>query len=79
MLINPGSFGCHSFEATDFLLAKRPLDPHGHVIFWQIGIIGELNHPQEGQSNTGIGMFVERLLEFYPEEHSVTVYEAAQP
>jgi uncharacterized protein YabN with tetrapyrrole methylase and pyrophosphatase domain len=38
--IDPGSHGCQSYEATDFLLRRKKIDPSSHLILWQIGLIG---------------------------------------
>ena len=42
LLIDPGSSGCQSFEATDFLIHKRIFDPTCHLILWQVDEIGIL-------------------------------------
>ena len=40
LLVDPGSCGCQSFEATDFLLYRRKFDSSCHLILWQVDIIG---------------------------------------
>ncbi len=53
-MIDPGTCGCHSFEATDFLLYRREYDSSSHLILWQpytvIGMLGiPVNHnPKKG-------------------------------
>jgi tetrapyrrole methylase family protein/MazG family protein len=78
LLIDPGSHGCHSFEATDFLLYKRTFDPHGHLILWQINAIGVLNNPEHHDHRKGTQLLVTHLKNVYPDNHPVIVYEAAQ-
>lgn len=78
LLINPGSCGCQSFEATDFLIYKRPFSPTSHLILWQIGFIGALNHPRAHDNTTGIKLLFERLAEQYDHNHEIILYEAAQ-
>jgi uncharacterized protein YabN with tetrapyrrole methylase and pyrophosphatase domain len=34
--IDPGSDGCQSYEATDFLIRRKKIDPTSHLILWQI-------------------------------------------
>ena len=42
--IDPGTVGCQSFEATDFLLNRRKFDIFSHLILWQIGGIGDFTY-----------------------------------
>jgi uncharacterized protein YabN with tetrapyrrole methylase and pyrophosphatase domain len=74
--IDPSRYGCLSYEATDFLVHARRLDPTAAVILWQIGTVGSVEAAAEAQP-TGLAVLVERLLEDYPPEHEVTVYEAS--
>lgn len=78
LLINPGEYGCQSFESTDFLLRLRPFDPTSHLILWQIGMIGVLGHVQQKDYTKPIMLLIEYLLAFYPEKHPLIIYEAAQ-
>lgn len=77
LLIDPGSQGCHSFEATDFLLYKRTFDPHGHLILWQIDAIGLLDNSQQHNHQKGSLLLVNYLKQFYPDNHNIIIYEAA--
>lgn len=78
LLINPGSSGCQSFEATDFLLYQRKFDPSCHLILWQASMIGMLGHDKSPKNAPGIPLLVEYLNQFYPVSHQVFLYEAAQ-
>ncbi len=40
---NPGDFGVQTFEATDFLRARRRFDPTSGLILWQVGVLGEVD------------------------------------
>lgn len=77
LLIDPGEYGCQSFEATDFLIRMRPYDSTCHLILWQVGVIGVLGHIKQN-SNQGIICLMEYLLTSYPETHTLIIYEAAQ-
>jgi len=44
LLIDPGTCGCQSFEATDFLLYNRKFDANSHLILWQPDVIGIQDH-----------------------------------
>jgi len=77
LLIDPGVCGCQSFEATDFLLYHRKFDKNSHLILWQPDVIGVQGH-DAAQDNIGLNLLYERLVRFYPVDHEVIVYEAAQ-
>ena len=76
--INPGDYGCSSFDATDFLAFKRVFDPRSGLILWQVGALGEgsvrkglLARPERLRALTDV------LRRHYPARHPVVVYEAA--
>ena len=75
--VDPGEVGCQSYEASDFLLRKRNLDTSAHLILWQVGVIGDRAHRQQGYDLTALPLFVEKLGAFYDAQHPVAVYEAA--
>lgn len=77
LLIDPGTCGCQSFESTDFLLHHRIFDPNSHLILWQPDVIGVQDH-QNLLDKVGITLLSEYLQKYYPSDHEVIVYEAAQ-
>jgi uncharacterized protein YabN with tetrapyrrole methylase and pyrophosphatase domain len=71
--------GCQSFEATDFVVRRREIDPASALILWQIGLVGVTGHSNEKLwSREGLAALSEVLLEIYPFKHEVVVYEANQ-
>jgi uncharacterized protein YabN with tetrapyrrole methylase and pyrophosphatase domain len=76
--VDPGSSGCQSFEATDFLLRRRVIDVSTMLILWQVGVVGVMSLPTETCNRRGLELLVTRLVELYGATHDVTVYEAAQ-
>lgn len=74
--VDPG-LGCQSYEATDLLVHHRVVDPMGQLIVWQIGVIGMFDYDHAFEATPGLRMLSERLLEHYPADHPVTVYEAS--
>jgi tetrapyrrole methylase family protein/MazG family protein len=78
LLIDPGSFGCYSVEATDFLIYCREYDPRSHLILWQPYVIGLLSRPVNHNPSKGLAILVEYLNEKYLPDHEVILYEAAQ-
>jgi len=79
LMVDPGRYGCQSFEATDLLVHHRHWDPTSYLIIWQVGIIGALGRVQDDFDNSpGAQLLQERLLTQYPIDHKVILYEAAQ-
>ncbi len=78
LMIDPGSCGCQSFEATDFLIHRKKHDNSAHLILWQVDIIGVRHNPSSYNNEKGIRLLVNFLREQYSLEHEVYVYEAAQ-
>jgi uncharacterized protein YabN with tetrapyrrole methylase and pyrophosphatase domain len=70
--------GCQMVEATDLLLRRRAVDPYSHVIVWQIAATGDLAFSFKGYDCRNLPELVEYLIQFYPEDYDVVVYEAAQ-
>jgi len=75
--IDPGSHGCQSYEATDFLIRKKRIDPSSHLILWQIGLIGAFKDYKNHDNSIGVHLLIDYLSEFYDNDHSAIVYEAA--
>lgn len=75
---DPAMGGCLSLEATELLLYRRTLSADLHVILWQVGSVGELAFHRGGYSDAHRGALLEHLLQFYPEEHPVFLYQASQ-
>lgn len=76
--IDPSRFGCQTFEATDLLLRNRQINADGHVIIWQIGCVGDLGFNFAGYDARNLGILTDYLLQVYPSDHPMTIYEAAQ-
>jgi uncharacterized protein YabN with tetrapyrrole methylase and pyrophosphatase domain len=78
--IDPIDDGCRSYEATDFLVHRRGIDSASNLILWQIGVIGETTFKpgKEIWNPEGLSVLTQTLLEAYPDDHQVVVYEAAQ-
>ncbi|MBL8260988.1 MAG: hypothetical protein JNM58_01085 [Xanthomonadaceae bacterium] len=76
--IDPGTFGCQHYEASQLMFYQRRLDTSAYLILWQIGVVGD-----RSVSRLGTGAAYRKLLlelleaEGYLLEHEVIVYEAA--
>jgi hypothetical protein len=74
--IDPARDGCQSFEATNFLLCRRTIDPQVPLLLWQVGMLGQSDYRRHF-STAGLPLLVEALATIYGPEHRVTLYEAA--
>ncbi|MEM9542945.1 MAG: SAM-dependent methyltransferase [Cyanobacteria bacterium P01_E01_bin.42] len=75
--VDPGQYGCQSFEATDFLIRDRQFNPRSGLILWQIGLIGNLSFFDTERVSRGLKVLTEVLEKHYHRQHEVIVYEAA--
>jgi uncharacterized protein YabN with tetrapyrrole methylase and pyrophosphatase domain len=74
--VDPGETGCQSYEATDFLLRRRQVDPTAMLILWQVSVIGERLYVREPRPER-LSVLVDYLRTWYDGDHTVTVYEAS--
>ncbi len=75
--IDPGSDGLQSYEATDFLLRKRGIDPAVGLVLWQVGVVGRLDYPTGPVHRDKVKVLTDALCAVYPRGHAGTLYEAA--
>jgi uncharacterized protein YabN with tetrapyrrole methylase and pyrophosphatase domain len=74
--VDPGRTGLQTYEATDFLIHRRRVDPSATLVLWQVSVVGDLT--ATGPTNMeGLAVLAEHLLTLYPAEHEVTLYEAS--
>jgi hypothetical protein len=74
--IDPSQPGCHSLEATEFLIRQRKPDVTSHLLLWQAECAGDLGFNFAGYRRHNFDILVERLQEFYPATHPIIIYEA---
>lgn len=75
--VDPGRTGWQSYEATDFVLYGRRLDPSAALVLWQAGGLGDLGYPPREATRERRRVLVEALCRWYPPEHQVVLYEAS--
>ncbi|WP_350976754.1 SAM-dependent methyltransferase [Shewanella sp. AC34-MNA-CIBAN-0136] len=75
--IDPGNSGHQSFEATQFMLYHHVPDPTTHLLLWQIALAGEHTLTQFSSTKDKLQILVEHLNQWYPLNHEVIIYEAA--
>lgn len=74
--IDPGRFGCQHLEASQLLFYQRRIDPCGHLVLWQVGLVGDLSLKRFRTGPAYRQVLVDRLAEDYPLDHEVIVYRA---
>ncbi len=76
--IDPGTYGCQHYEASQFMFYRRRVDPSAYLVLWQIGLAGDRTISRTGTSGPYRRLLVELLQEEgFPPGHEVIVYEAA--
>jgi hypothetical protein len=76
--IDPGTYGCQHYEASQLLFYRRRLDPTAYLVLWQIGVVGDRS-VSRFETGAAYRRLLQELLaeEGYPAGHEVIVYEAA--
>jgi uncharacterized protein YabN with tetrapyrrole methylase and pyrophosphatase domain len=74
--VDPARVGCQSYEATDFLIRRRRIDPTAALILWQVDVVGNLAYSPEADTSR-IGVLVDYLRREYPADHETVLYEAS--
>lgn len=73
---DPGACGLISYEATQFMIYDKPVDPTAHLILWQVGIVGERSLTRFESDLEARREFTQLLLRDYPADHPIWLYEA---
>ena len=76
--MDPGHRGVQSMEATHFLCYDRQPDTTGLVLLWQVALSGDLTCTRLHAERYGLQALLDKLLRWYPADHEVILYEAAQ-
>ena len=74
--IDPGKTGCINYEASQFMFYQRNIDPAAHLVLWQVGLAGDKSLAKFSTGKAYRQVLVDLLLETYPENHQVILYEA---
>jgi Tetrapyrrole (Corrin/Porphyrin) Methylases len=74
--LDPGTHGCQSYDATDFLNYRPRIDPASLLILWQIGATGNPLFSAKQYKHPGLPVLLERLCRIYGPDHEVIVYVA---
>jgi len=74
--IDPGECGCAQFEASQFMIFKRKIDPSAYLILWQVSIAGDTSLTTFSTGAKHRQLLVKILAETYPLDHDIIIYEA---
>jgi len=74
--VDPGS-GWQSYEAHDFFIHARRIDPTAPLVLWQISVVGDTAFTAFDTDPRRLRLLAEALSDTYPHTHEVIVYEAA--
>lgn len=75
--IDPGTYGCQHYEASQYMFYQRVIDPSAYLVLWQIGIAGDRTLARFATGPAYRKLLLELLLRDYPADHPVIAYEAA--
>ncbi len=75
--IDPGKQGCQHYEASQFMLFERRIDPSAYLILWQVGVAGDRSLARFATTQAHRQVLLDVLSRDYPLEHEVCVYTAA--
>lgn len=75
--IDPGSVGCQHYEASQFMLYRRRIDPSAWLLLWQVGLAGDLGSRRFDTRPAYLQLLVDLLGRDYPPDHTVILYQAA--
>lgn len=75
--IDPGRYGCQHYEASQFMLYRRQVDPSAYLVLWQVGVAGDQSFTRFSTGSAYREVLLDVLLRHYPRDHEAIVYEAA--
>ncbi len=76
--IDPGTFGCQHYEASQFMFYQRRIDPSAYLVLWQIGVAGDRTLARFETGAPFRRLLIELLMQQgCPRDHEVVAYEAA--
>ena len=75
--IDPGTFGCQHYEASQLMFYQRRIDPTAYLVLWQVGLAGDRSFRRFATPAAHRQLLVDLLAADYPLDHPCTIYEAA--
>lgn len=75
--IDPGSFGCQHYEASQLMFYRRRIDTSAYLVLWQAGVAGDKSLARFATGAAYRQVLVDVLARDYDLGHEVIVYKAA--
>lgn len=75
--LDPGEHGVQSFEATQFLIQSRTIDPACLLLLWQISQAGNVDCIGFEAHGGRLEILVDKLTRWYSRDTEAILYEAA--
>lgn len=75
--LDPGEHGVQSFEATQFLVQQRRIDPASLLLLWQISQTGNIDCTGFDARPGRVRILVDKLLHWHGPATETILYEAA--
>ncbi len=75
--IDPGTYGCQHFEASQLMFYRRSIDTSAYLILWQVGVAGDRSFARFSTGQAYRQVLVDVLAREYPLSHKVIIYRAA--
>ncbi len=75
--VDPSIPGLQTYEATDLLLRKRPINTEINAVIWQVGCVGDIGFKFHGYENDKFNVLLDYLEEFYSPDQEVINYVAS--
>ncbi len=75
--IDPMAEGCQQFEASQFMFYQHTVDVSGYLLLWQVAIAGDFSLARLESDSRYIQILVQHLQQWYPPDHQIILYEAA--
>ena len=76
LMIDPGAYGCQHYETSQFMFYQRNIDNSGYLVLWQVVAAGDKSLTQFEATTSYLEVLIELLMQWYPPEHQVILYEA---
>lgn len=75
--IDPGTYGCQHYEASQFMLYRRRIDTSAYLVLWQVGVAGDRSLARFHTGAAYRQVLVDVLTRDYSPAHEAIVYRTA--
>jgi hypothetical protein len=75
--VDPSIPGLQTYEATDLLLRKRPINPEVNLIIFQVGCVGDVGFKFTGYGNDRFNVLLDYLEDVYGPDQEIVNYVAS--